>query len=159
MGSGKYLNYAIKKHGARHFTKEILFVFDNPVEMYDKEAEIVNVDFLAEENTYNLKVGGFGGWDHVNTTKPYNPSHTARHAQLMSKVSHLRNPQGQFYNKRHSLEAKNKISIANSGKGIGNENSQYGTRWIHSTELKKSKKITKNTLLPEGWQEGRKMKW
>lgn len=67
MGSGKYLNRAINKHGIENFTKEILFVFDNAKEMYDKEAEIVDDDFLAEENTYNLKRGGFGGFDYINS--------------------------------------------------------------------------------------------
>lgn len=66
MGSGKYLKRAIEKHGVENFTKEILFVFDNSDEMYAKEAELVNEDFLAEENTYNLKVGGFGGFGFVN---------------------------------------------------------------------------------------------
>jgi len=67
MGSGKYLRHAINKHGIENFTKEILFVFDNPESMYDKKAEIVTDDFLAEENTYNLRVGGFGDWDYVNS--------------------------------------------------------------------------------------------
>lgn len=67
MGSGKYLLRAIEKHGAENFKKEILFVFSNPEEMYAKEAELVNEDFLAEENTYNLKVGGFGGFDYINS--------------------------------------------------------------------------------------------
>lgn len=66
MGSGKYLLNAQDKHGIDKFTKEILFVFDTPEEMYAKEAELVNEEFLTEENTYNLKVGGFGGWDYIN---------------------------------------------------------------------------------------------
>jgi GIY-YIG catalytic domain len=66
MGSGKYLKHAIQKHGIENFTKDILFVFDTPEEMYAKEADIVNDDFLALENTYNLKTGGFGGFDYIN---------------------------------------------------------------------------------------------
>ena len=68
MGSGKYLTHALQKYGLENFTKEILFIFDNPKDMYAKEAEIVNDEFLTEENTYNLKRGGFGGWDYVNET-------------------------------------------------------------------------------------------
>ena len=66
MGSGKYLKRAIEKYGIDNFTKDILFVFQSPEEMYAKEAELVNEDFLATENTYNLKLGGFGGFDYIN---------------------------------------------------------------------------------------------
>ena len=72
FGSGKYLTRAVKKYGIENFIKEILFVYDNPAEMYAKEAEIVNEDFLITENTYNLKIGGFGGWDYVNTVPGLN---------------------------------------------------------------------------------------
>ena len=56
MGSGKYLKLAQEKYGLENFKKEILFVFDTPELMYAKEKEIVNEEFLALENTYNLKV-------------------------------------------------------------------------------------------------------
>ena len=68
LGSGKYLIQSIKKHGPENFVREILFQFDNPKDMYAKEAEIVNENFLMNENTYNLKIGGFGGFDHINKT-------------------------------------------------------------------------------------------
>lgn len=77
MGSGKYLLRAIKKYSIENFSKEILFELNSIEEMYAKEAEIVNEVFLEEENTYNLKRGGFGGFDYINENKLYgfsNPS-------------------------------------------------------------------------------------
>ncbi len=68
MGSGTYLKRAIEKHGEQNFSKEILFIFNTPEEMYQKEAELVNEDYLMNENTYNLKVGGFGGFDYINSS-------------------------------------------------------------------------------------------
>ncbi len=69
MGSGKYLKRAIEKSGVENFEKEILFIYDNPEAMYQKEGELVNEDYLVTENTYNLKVGGFGGFDYINSNK------------------------------------------------------------------------------------------
>jgi len=58
LGSGKILKQAIKKYGSSNFIKEILFIFDNPEEAYNKEREIVNSDFVKETNTYNVAIGG-----------------------------------------------------------------------------------------------------
>jgi hypothetical protein len=190
MGSGKYLKHAQERYGIENFTKEILFVFDTPDEMYAKEAEIVNEDFIAEENTYNLKIGGFGGWDYNNTVdgqklrehsyvrwrqsgaesflhKFYTDEnfakahgdHLRRISEMGTKSSREKCPNGAFHGKKHSDESKNKIGKKNSVYQQGRNNSQFGTRWIHSTELRLSKKIGKTDSLPEGYSEGRKIKF
>ena len=94
MGSGKYLKYSQNKHGMENFEKEILHVFDNPKEMFAKEKELVNEEFIAETNTYNLKIGGYGGWDHVNSD-PISKTNTSR------QVNAQRNYDDAIYRKNH----------------------------------------------------------
>jgi hypothetical protein len=62
-GSISNLSKAIEKYGIENFKKEILFCFDNEQEMFAKEAELVTEEFVKNSNTYNAKVGGYGGWD------------------------------------------------------------------------------------------------
>jgi hypothetical protein len=64
LGSGVALKKAIIKYGADNFIKEILHIFNTPEEMYKKEEELVQLN----ENSYNLRKGGKGGWDHVDSS-------------------------------------------------------------------------------------------
>lgn len=61
MGSGAALSRAKLKYGLCNFKKEILQWFDTADLMYDREREIVTVEFISERSNYNLKVGGIGG--------------------------------------------------------------------------------------------------
>ena len=186
MGSGKYLKYAQEKYGLENFTKDILFVFDTPEQMYDKESEIVNEDFLAEENTYNLKAGGFGGFDYINATgknlygnngktsnvkndlargrqtqktrKTENPEYARRIHEKISNA--LKGRAGAFKGKQHTAETKRIIGEKSSTHQKGDGNSQFGTCWITHSTLG-NKKISKddlNKFLSLGYTKGRIIK-
>lgn len=66
MGSGKVINRSFEKYGIENFTKTILEHFDSAEEMYAREKEVVNEEFLERDDTYNLRRGGFGGFDFIN---------------------------------------------------------------------------------------------
>lgn len=176
MGSGKYLKRAIEKNGIENFEKEILFVYDNPEAMYQKEGEIVNEDFLATENTYNLKVGGCGGFDYINSNKlnvyenagkigyggenllkgryriPSEEEKIKRAKTLKERYA-LGDIIPSFLNKSHTEETKKKISEKNKISQKGEKNSQYGTKWVHNPLTKESKKIKGE--VEEGWLLGK----
>ena len=66
MGSGLRIRRAIAKYGLENFEKSILFECKSKQEMNKKEAEIVNEEFIARDDVYNIKLGGEGGWDYSN---------------------------------------------------------------------------------------------
>lgn len=65
MGSGKLINRSIKKYGIENFTKDILFIYDNEIDMNNCEKSLVTVG----EHSYNLCQGGQGGFDYINRNK------------------------------------------------------------------------------------------
>lgn len=90
LGSGKHLRRAVNKYGKENFRKEILFILETEQEALDKEKELVNLSFICDIMTYNLQVGGNGGW-------PKGSNHP-------------------FLGKKHTNDTKQKISFSNSGK-------------------------------------------
>lgn len=66
MGSGTILKRAIEKYGIEKFTKEIIYEFSLEEEMNNMEREIVDEDFVNREDTYNIMIGGNGGFDFIN---------------------------------------------------------------------------------------------
>ena len=90
MGSGKLIRSSIQKYGLENFKKEILFTFENEELMYRKEQELVNEDFVNLQSTYNLCIGGNGGWSYINS-----------------------NSIPKMLGKRHSDETKNVLSEKN----------------------------------------------
>jgi hypothetical protein len=66
LGSGILFKKALVKYGAASFERKVLRECNSVDEMFSAEAELVTPEWVADENTYNLKVGGEGGWDFVN---------------------------------------------------------------------------------------------
>jgi hypothetical protein len=185
MGSGKILRRAQDKHGLENFVKEILYVYDTEDKMNAKEKELVTEEFCLREDTYNLCVGGLGGFSYINSnpdkflTKKRldalwsNQKRTERRKELYQndpvfkqkhyeitiaagKKARENNPLGTFYGKKHKEDSKRMIGEKNATAMIGKGNSQYGTMWI--TNGVENKKIKSVDIIPEGWYKGRKIK-
>jgi len=62
MGSGLYIKRVINKYGIDNFEKRILHFCESEDEMKLMESKIVNEDFIKRDDTYNLKLGGHGGF-------------------------------------------------------------------------------------------------
>lgn len=62
MGSGKHLKRAQEKYGINKFERTVLADFDEPYSMNSMEAVLVDEEFVARKDTYNITVGGNGGF-------------------------------------------------------------------------------------------------
>ena len=67
MGSGILIKRAIEKYGIDNFSKEILYSYSTEEEMNAKEKELV----VVSEETYNLCLGGHGGFGYINTVRDH----------------------------------------------------------------------------------------
>lgn len=126
LGSGKWFRRSLKYHGRQHFFRETLFSYSNSSEAYSKEKYLVDKDFIGRLDTYNIKLGGRGGWDHVHNiecitkanetrTKKYgNPMgmcHTqkAKEKQFATKLLKYGNKMGPCMSKESQIKSKNTL--------------------------------------------------
>lgn len=107
MGSGKVIRSAIAKYGIENFTKDILEQFEDAAAMYAREKEVVTDEFLLREDTYNLRRGGTGGFDYLNTRYPA-PHYGFRHSEATKKrIGAI------AAGRRHTSESRKKMSENN----------------------------------------------
>lgn len=180
MGSGKHLRRALKKHGVQDFHKEIMYIFDNPHEMIAKEIELVTEEYVKRSDTYNIRLGGKGGFEHVFADTTSRRTHNVRvsglrgengfdrrlysdvysknganlHAKMLERF-----PKSGFYGKKRTDEWKENHSKIMKEKQSGEKNSQYGRTWVWH-ELYGNKKIHKDDLdvyTENGWIKTRKI--
>jgi hypothetical protein len=174
FGSGVYINRAITKYGIENFEKDILEFFEDEETMYKREAEIVNEAFVLRKDTYNIREGGFGTFNHINRTGKnlYGLNGKSGHGlenlvtfditskklkdegrwdDFIENVSkgvkkHFTENGHPWVGRSHKEESKKKIGEANSKIQKGEGNSQYGTCWMHSLEEQKNIKIKKEEI-------------
>lgn len=104
-GSGLLIKKAIHKYGIENFIFDVLIDLKNEEELDLLEKAVVNEDFVNRPDTYNMKVGGDGGFP---------PQYGEK------------NP---FYGKHHSDATKNKISQSVSKAVSGKNNPMHGHVW------------------------------
>lgn len=184
MGSGKRLRYSIRKYGVENHKKEILEFYETRELLIKREIEIVNELLINDELCMNLANGGTGGYGAKFLTKEQlskggknainkihytqwiinSEKNRKRFSKQIKKLWKIEKYKEKFLknldwtNKKHSKETKKKMSIAKKGKGVGKDNSQFGTCWITKNGTnKKIKKEELNKWLKQGWIKGRKI--
>ena len=179
MGSGIRIRRAIEKYGIENFEKTILFECKSEAEMNAKEAEIVNEEFIARDDVYNVILGGDNGsWQKIHQAGldkigGKNSIHKLKKQNLTPFTKFLKSltpseyeqywkdhpfPESFRYDwlgKKHKEETKRKIGLANSLHQKGSGNSNYGKMWICNDETHESKSIPKTDPIPVGWRKGR----
>ena len=104
MGSGIVINQALEKYGKENFRKEWLMFCEDEEEMNYMERVFVDQTWIDRSDTYNLKIGGEGGWNYINNHG------LNRTPEVLKKISIA------SAKRRHSEETKAKISQANTGR-------------------------------------------
>ncbi len=132
LGSGFRLQRAINKYGRDNFIKKILAEFESSDEMYIAEAELVDENFIKQQDTYNLKEGGCGGWKDTHQLPDYKDRVKRGIARYYQNGGI-----GGFCGKQHSEDTKQQISATNSGSG----NHFYGRKHTKKTKQKMSEAI------------------
>jgi len=178
MGSGIALNRSKKKYGTENFTKEILHIFNNEKDMWCKEFEIVNEDFCKRKDTYNIRTGGIGGWNHWNGSNVHKQSSSkggkTSSKKLNERIALEKANNTEWWQNWHMKVIKtNKTKNNNSWLNISEEeaqrrrkqksldsagikNSQFGKYWISNILTKEIKRITMDDIIPDGWVRGKK---
>jgi hypothetical protein len=129
MGSGKIIKRAIVKYGLDNFEKTVLETFASEEQMFLREKEFVNDEFLSRKDVYNLRRGGQGGFDYIN------------------KLGlNTKNIWSDEVAERRAKTRKDKKFQQ------GTNNTQFGTMWI--TDGLSNRKIPKDSVIPIGWRRG-----
>jgi hypothetical protein len=186
VGSGKILRYSIRKYGLENHRFEILEHLSDRKSLFLRESEMVNQDLLSDPLCMNLRYGGDGGWEHINTNTSLRIEKNKKAREITAKK--LEKTYGSEYQSilgkkggkiRVTLHPNLSSEIAKRGHLEGwlsfkgkkhTEESKEKMRKSKNVGMDNSqygsmwitngtdnKKIKKNDLIPTGWFNGRKM--
>lgn len=124
MGSGVLIKKSQEKYGIENFTKEILEVFNNPEDMFNMECQLVNEDFVSRTDTYNLKKGGFGGFDYINNNVELRIEKNKKARESTNKV--LEEKYGKDWKKIISKKASESRSTSSYHQAVKTMREKYG---------------------------------
>lgn len=120
LGSGILLKKAIAKYGFDSFERVILKECSSIKEMFECEAKFVDHDWVSRRDTYNLKIGGEGGWDYINKngirwTNEKRKAWSIKFGNMRrtGKIKPLSKPKGML-GMKHSAKSKKLISENNA---------------------------------------------
>lgn len=160
LGSGVLIMRAVKKYGRDSFKKEILLECSTEKEMWEKEANIVDQEFIARDDTYNVSLGGMGDLDkarkkfrELHENDPEWRKEMAEKSRAQLELYRIKIGSNGWVGKKHKEETKKKISEMRKGKVDGKNNPNYGNQWITNGVL--NRLIPKKDPMPDGFRKGR----
>lgn len=123
LGSGVALRRAIDKYGKDSFRKEILLECSSAEEMFSIEEQMV--DHL-DPWCYNMRNGGKGGWDHIDSRGDKNPM---KRPEVVAKVISTARKNGSYTSPKKLEHLKNISSNGGKIAGEGKKNNpEYSAR-------------------------------
>lgn len=135
-GSSELLNNAIEKYGKENFKRYTLFIYKTEEEAYQKEAEIVDENFIGRKDTYNCRTGGDGSYIcSEETKKKMSETKTGKNNPQFGK----RGEKSPNYGRIFSEEHRRNIS-KNSPDRSGVNNPNWGKTHSEKTKKKMSEK-------------------
>lgn len=174
IGSGRRLWYSMKKYGKNSFVVEILEFLHDRRSLREREKMLINDDLLKDPMCMNIGRGGEGGIMndeherllHIGSSiylkKMWEDGEYRTKTTELLRQNVIRNHKlgkmryDTFTNKKHTTETKELMSLAHKGRGLGRDNSQYGTCWITNGVVnKKIKRNDADNFIKNGWRFGR----
>jgi predicted RNA-binding protein with RPS1 domain len=115
MGSGILLRPAFEKYGKEYFIRTILHFCSTEQAALQLESEIVDSDFVARADTYNLTLGGRGAKQHSTSSETRAKISKGNKGKVHS-IEHRAKITVKLAGRSRSQETKLKISAAQTGR-------------------------------------------